>query len=82
MAQVIVFTNEKGGVSVCYPTGDLPIEMVLERDCPAGAVIIDSSSLPQDQDQFFDAWRLVNGAVTLDQDAVNAILERQKAGLK
>jgi glutamate 5-kinase len=82
MAQVIIFTNERGGVSICYPTGELPIEVVLERDCPAGAVIIDSSALPQDQDQFFDAWRLVNGAVTVDQDAVNAILERQKAGLK
>ena len=82
MAQVIVFTNERGGVSVCYPTGDLPIEQVLAKDCPEGAIIIDSSSLPQDQNEFFDAWRLVDGAVTVDQDAVNAILERQKAGSK
>jgi len=26
MAQVIIFTNDNGGVSVCIPTGELPIE--------------------------------------------------------
>lgn len=82
MTQVIVFTNEIGGVSVCYPTGDLPIEVVLGKDCPDDAIIIDSSALPQNQDQFFDAWRLVDGAVTVDQDAVNVILERQKTETK
>ena len=82
MTQVIIYTNDNGNISVCYPTGELPIEDVLAKDCPEGAIIIDSSSLPQDQNEFFDAWRLVDGAVTVDQDAVNAILERQKAGLK
>ena len=82
MTQVIVFTNKIGGVSVCSPTGDLPIKMVLERDCPEGAIIVDSSALPQGQDQFFDAWRLVNGSVVVDPDAVNAILERQKTESK
>jgi hypothetical protein len=82
MTQVIVYKSQTGGVSVCYPTGKLPIEQVLEKDCPEGAIIIDLSDLPQDQDQFFDAWRLVDGIVTVDQDAVNAILERQKTEAK
>ena len=32
MAQVIVFTNDTGYLSVCTPTGDLPIEEVLVKD--------------------------------------------------
>lgn len=82
MSQVIVFTNETGGVSVCYPTGELPIEDVLAKDCPQGAIIVDSDSLPQGPNDFFDAWRLVDGTVTVDQTAVNAILERQKTESK
>lgn len=78
MSQVIVYTNERGGVSVCFPTGELPIEEVLAKDCPQGAIIVDSDSLPQGPVNLFDAWRLVDGAVTVDQDAANAILERQK----
>jgi len=29
MTQLIIFANSKGGVSVCVPTGELPIETVL-----------------------------------------------------
>jgi hypothetical protein len=28
MTQAIIFTNDNGGVSVCIPTGELPIEQV------------------------------------------------------
>jgi len=55
MAQVIIYTNENGNVSVCYPTGELPIEEVLVKDCPEGAIIIDESSLPVDN-EYFNAW--------------------------
>jgi hypothetical protein len=40
MSQVIIYTNDNGGVSVCVPTGELPIEQVLTKDCPAGAIIV------------------------------------------
>jgi hypothetical protein len=66
MAQVIVYTNDNGNVSVCYPTGELPIEDVLAKDCPEGAMIIDTDDLPQGDDDFFDAWRLVDGIVVVD----------------
>jgi hypothetical protein len=63
MAQVIIYTNEVGGVSMCIPTGELPIEQVLSKDCPQGAIIVDSSTLPTDD---FDAWVLNNGVVIVD----------------
>lgn len=73
MTQVIVYTNENGNVSVCYPTGELPIEEVLVKDCPEGAIIIDASDLPQGEDDFFDAWRMVDGAVAVDLAAARNI---------
>jgi hypothetical protein len=49
------------------PTGELPINEVLAKDCPAGAIIVDDSTLPQGADaQFFDAWKLNGSTVTVD----------------
>ena len=62
MAQVIIFTNEKGGVSICTPTGEISIEAVLAKDCPKDAIIVEISSLPTDND-FYNAWELVDGKV-------------------
>jgi hypothetical protein len=63
MSQVIIFQNEQGGVSVCIPTGELPIEQVQAKDTPVGSIIVDVSSLPNND--FFDAWELENGVVTV-----------------
>lgn len=73
MTQVIIYTNDNGNVSVCYPSGELPIEDVLAKDCPEGAIIIDADDLPQGEDDFFDAWRLVDGAVAVDLAAARNI---------
>jgi hypothetical protein len=62
--QVIIFTNDNGGVSTCIPTGEISIEAVLEKDCPKGAIIVEASSLPTDND-FYDAWELADGVVTV-----------------
>jgi hypothetical protein len=72
MTQIIVYTNSNGNVSVCYPSGELPIEDVLVKDCPEGAIIIDADALPQGEDDFFDAWRLVNGVITVDLDTAKS----------
>lgn len=73
MAQVIIYTNTNGGVSVCVPTGELPIQQVLTKDCPAGAIIVDDSTLPQGTDaQFFDAWTLSGSTVSVDQTKAKA----------
>jgi len=67
MSQVIIYTNSTGGVSVCVPTGELPINEVLAKDCPAGAIIVEDSALPQGADaSFFDAWKLDGSTVTVD----------------
>ena len=63
MSKVIIFTNDNGGVSVCIPTGELPIEQVQAKDTPVGSIIVDVSSLPNND--FFDAWELANGVVTV-----------------
>jgi len=80
MSQVIIYSNSNGGVSVCVPTGELPINEVLAKDCPAGAIIVDDSTLPQGADaQFFDAWVLSNGVVTVDATKKAAIISAQQA---
>lgn len=78
MTQAIIFTNDKGGVSVCVPTGELPIQEVLTKDCPAGAIIVDISELPEDK-EFFNAWELVDGKVVVNLDKKNAILLEKEA---
>jgi hypothetical protein len=71
MSQVIIFTNDNGGVSVCVPTGELPIEQVLAKDCPEGAIIVDSDTLPNND--FFNAWELNDTTVTVNFDKAKAI---------
>lgn len=73
MAQVIIFQNEQGGVSVCIPTGELSIEQVLTKDCPAGAMIVDSDTLPNEHNDFFNAWELNGTTVTVNLDKAKAI---------
>jgi hypothetical protein len=74
MTQVIIHANNNGGVSVTVPTGELPINEVLVKDCPAGATIVDDSVLPQGSDaQFFDAWELADGKVTVNLEKARAI---------
>ena len=72
--QVIIFSNANNGVSVCVPTGELPIEAVLAKDCPSSAIIVDDSTLPQgDGALFFDAWELANGSVSVNLDKAKAM---------
>lgn len=73
MAQVIIFTNDNSGVSVCIPTGELPIEQVLTKDCPAGAIIVENDSLPNEHNDFFNAWELSGTTVTVNLDKAKAI---------
>jgi hypothetical protein len=79
--QVIIYKTDKGNVAVTVPTGELPIEEVLVKDCPVGAIIVDNSELPADN-EFFDAWELVDGKVVVNLDKKNAmILEKESAQL-
>jgi hypothetical protein len=78
MSQVIIYTNSNGGVSVCHPTGELPIEEVLTKDCPAGAIIIDDFELPT-ENEYFDAWELIDGKVVVNETKKQAIIDAQQA---
>jgi len=64
MTQAIIFANDNGGVSICIPTGELSIEAVKAKDTPVGSLIVNTSDLPENND-FFDAWEIINGAVTV-----------------
>ena len=58
MTQAIIFTNDNGGVSICIPTGELSIEAVQEKDTPKGSIIVNIADLPNQYNDFFDAWEL------------------------
>jgi hypothetical protein len=73
MGDVIVWPNEIGAVTICYPTGELPLDEVLAKDCPAGAIIISALSLPQNQGVFFEAWELNNGSVAVNLEKAKQI---------
>jgi hypothetical protein len=66
MTQVIIFTNERGGVTVCMPTGELPIEQVKAKDTPIGSIIVNLEDLPNADDDFFNSWEMdAQGNVTV-----------------
>jgi len=74
MAQVIIYANSNGGVSVTYPTGEISIEEVLTKDCPPGAIIVDDSTLPKGADDyFFDAWELSGTTITVNLEKAKTI---------
>ena len=79
MKNVIIFTNENGGVSVCMPTGELPIEVVQSRDIPSGveSFIVAESSLPKDDNDFFDAWEQTKGVVTVNMSKARELTKER-----
>ena len=65
MSQVIIHTNDNGGVSVTVPTGEISIEAVMEKDIPTGrgAKIISNTDLPNQHNDFFNAWEMDDAGV-------------------
>lgn len=77
MTQAIIFTNENGGVSVCIPTGELPIQQVQIKDTPAGSIIVDQSTLPNSDNDFFDAWELSGSTVSVNLSKAKEITRKR-----
>ena len=71
--QVIIFSNTNGGVSVCIPTGELGIQATKDKDTPSHSIIVDDTTLPNDDNDFFDAWELANGSVSVNLDKAKAM---------
>ena len=76
MTQVIIHTNDNGGVRVTIPTGEISIEAVQAKDTPVGSLIVNTSDLPTDND-FFDAWELTDGVVTVSLDKAKEITKKR-----
>jgi len=77
MTQAIIFTNDNGGVSICIPTGELSIQEVQTKDTPKGSIIVDTASLPNQHNDFFDAWELVDGKVKVSLDKAKEITKKR-----
>lgn len=69
MPNVIIYTADVGGgICICNPTGEVPIEIVQAKDIPAGkqSYIVDSATLPEIDFDFFGAWEQTNGVVSVN----------------
>jgi len=68
--QVIIFQSDNGGVATCFPTGEISIEAVLEKDIPknSGGRIVEQDSLPNEHVDFYDAWEMDATTVTVNFD--------------
>jgi hypothetical protein len=73
MTQVIIFTNENGNVSVCTPSGEISIEQVKAKDTPEHSIIVDDSTLPYGDNDFFNAWELRGTTVSVNLTKAKAI---------
>jgi len=77
MTQAIIFSNDNGGVSVCIPTGEISIEAVQAKDTPKGSIIVNQSDLPNQHNDFFDAWELVDGKVEVSLAKAKEITKKR-----
>jgi hypothetical protein len=77
MTQVIIHENNNGGVSVTVPTGELPIEAVQAKDTPKGSLIVNTADLPNQHNDFFDAWELVDGKVEVSLAKAKEITKKR-----
>jgi hypothetical protein len=77
MSQVIIFTNEMGGVSICTPTGDLDIESTKAKDTPEHSIVVDRNTLPEAEGDFFNAWELQDGVVSVNLEKAKALTKER-----
>lgn len=77
--QVIIFTNDNGGVATCIPTGELSIEAVLEKDVPQGrgARIVNAEDLPNEHQDFYDAWEMDATNITVNLTKAKDITKKR-----
>lgn len=79
MTQAIIFTNDNGGVSTCIPTGEISIEAVMTKDVPAarGARIVNLADLPNQYNDFYDAWEMDATSVTVNFEKAKEITKKR-----
>lgn len=79
MPQVIIYTDSTGGVVVCVPTGEIPIDQVRAKDIPQNieSFIVERESLPTSYFDFFDAWEQSNGVVSVNLSKAKEVTKRR-----
>jgi hypothetical protein len=79
MTQAIIFTNDNGGVSTCIPTGEISIDAVMEKDVPKGkgARIVNIVDLPNQYNDFYDAWEMDATSVTVNLDKAKEMTKKR-----
>jgi hypothetical protein len=79
MTQAIIFTNDNGGVSTCIPTGEISIDAVMEKDVPKGkgARIVNIVDLPNQYNDFYDAWEMDATSITVNLDKAKEITKKR-----
>jgi hypothetical protein len=79
MTQAIIFTNDNGGVSTCIPTGEISIDAVMEKDVPKGkgARIVNIVDLPNQYNDFYDAWEMDATSVTVNLDKAKELTKKR-----
>jgi hypothetical protein len=79
MTQAIIFTNDNGGVSTCIPTGEISIEAVMAKDVPEdrGARIVNIVDLPNQYNDFYDAWEMDATSVTVNLTKAKEITKKR-----
>ena len=79
MTQIIIFTNDNGGVATTIPTGEISIEAVMEKDVPKGrgARIVNVSDLPNQYNDFYDAWEMTDTEVTVNMDKAKELTKKR-----
>jgi hypothetical protein len=77
--QVIIFTNDNGGVSTCIPTGEISIDAVMTKDVPKdrGARIVNLADLPSQYNDFYDAWEMDATSVTVNLDKAKELTKKR-----
>jgi hypothetical protein len=73
MSQIIIFTNDIGGVSICVPTGEIDIQTVKAKDTPSTSIIAQDSALPSADNDFFDAWELSGTTISVNLTKAKAL---------
>jgi hypothetical protein len=83
MEKIIIFKQENGSAAVMTPTPDYlqdhTIEECAAKDVPAGAefYIIEKANLPEEHNDFFNAWEVVAGAISINHTKAKGITKER-----
>ena len=70
---------------MCVPTGEIDIQAVKDKDTPSHSIIVQDSELPHADNDFFNAWELNNGTVSVNltkaKELTKARLRREREPL-